>query len=53
MAWADKQNDLIISLLTNRVYPNRNDSQTKIRDFRYNVSNKVCEILGIKLETDE
>jgi CubicO group peptidase (beta-lactamase class C family) len=42
--WADKDKDLIIVLLTNRVYPKRGNEE--IRNVRPKVHDEVCKILG-------
>lgn len=42
--WADKDKDLIIVLLTNRVYPKRGNEE--IRNVRPKVHDEVCRILG-------
>jgi CubicO group peptidase (beta-lactamase class C family) len=42
--WADKERDLIIILLTNRVYPTRGNEE--IRNIRPKVHDETCRILG-------
>lgn len=42
--WADKEKDLIIILLTNRVYPTRGNEE--IRNIRPKVHDETCRILG-------
>jgi CubicO group peptidase (beta-lactamase class C family) len=44
LVWADKDKDLIIVLLTNRVYPKRGNEE--IRNVRPKVLDEVCRILG-------
>jgi CubicO group peptidase (beta-lactamase class C family) len=42
--WCDKEKDLIVIFLTNRVYPNR--SSEEVRSVRPKVHDEVCRILG-------
>jgi len=42
--WCDKEKDLIVIFLTNRVYPNR--SSEEVRSIRPKVHDEVCKILG-------
>jgi CubicO group peptidase (beta-lactamase class C family) len=42
--WADKEKDLIVILLTNRVYPKRGNEE--IRNIRPKVTDEVCRIMG-------
>lgn len=42
--WADKEKDIIVILLTNRVYPKRGNEE--IRNIRPKVTDEVCKILG-------
>jgi len=42
--WCDRDKNLIIILLTNRIYPKRGNEE--IRNVRPEVYDKVCEILG-------
>lgn len=43
--WADREKDLIVIILTNRVYPNRADTQRGILDFRTSIHDKICDIM--------
>lgn len=45
-AWADREKDLIVILLTNRVYPNRDFTQGRILEFRPLIHDKICQLLG-------
>jgi CubicO group peptidase (beta-lactamase class C family) len=42
--WADKDKDLIIIFLTNRVYPKRGNEE--IKNIRPKVHDEVCKALG-------
>lgn len=42
--WADKEKDLIVILLTNRVYPTRGNEE--VRSIRPKVTDEVCRIMG-------
>jgi CubicO group peptidase (beta-lactamase class C family) len=42
--WCDKEKDLIVVFLTNRVYPNRTSEE--VRSIRPKVHDEVCKILG-------
>jgi len=42
--WCDKEKDLIVIFLTNRVYPNR--SSEEVRSIRPKVHDEVCKISG-------
>lgn len=42
--WADKEKDLIVIFLTNRVYPNRGNEE--VRSIRPKVADEVCRIMG-------
>lgn len=42
--WADKEKDLIVILLTNRVYPKRGNEE--IRNIRPAVTDEICKIMG-------
>lgn len=42
--WADKEKDVIVILLTNRVYPKRGNEE--IRNIRPKVTDEVCKIMG-------
>jgi len=44
--WADREKDLIIIVLTNRVYPNRDFTQGRILEFRPYIHDKICQLLG-------
>lgn len=43
--WFDPKKDLIVTLLTNRVYPTREN--INIRKFRPWIHNKVCEVIDV------
>ncbi|EAS01357.1 beta-lactamase (macronuclear) [Tetrahymena thermophila SB210] len=45
-AWADKEKDLAIVILANRVYPDRNHSGTASLYFRQDTYTQICNILG-------
>lgn len=42
--WADKEKNLIVILLTNRVYPKRGNEE--VRTIRPKVTDEVCKIMG-------
>jgi CubicO group peptidase (beta-lactamase class C family) len=42
--WCDKEKDIIVIFLTNRVYPARGNEE--IRSIRPRVHDEVCRILG-------
>lgn len=42
--WADKEKDLIVIFLTNRVYPKRGNEE--VRSIRPKVTDEVCRIMG-------
>jgi len=42
--WCDKEKDLIVILLTNRIYPSRGNEE--IRNIRPKVHDEICRILG-------
>lgn len=42
--WADKQKNLAVVILTNRVYPDQIHSS--VVAFRYNVMTEICTLLG-------
>ncbi|MBL8017757.1 MAG: serine hydrolase, partial [Ignavibacteria bacterium] len=42
--WCDREKDLIVIFLTNRVYPTR--SNEEVRSIRPKVHDEVCRILG-------
>ncbi len=42
--WADREKDLIVIFLTNRVYPNR--SSEEVRAVRPKIHDEICRILG-------
>jgi CubicO group peptidase (beta-lactamase class C family) len=42
--WADKEKDLIVIFLTNRVHPNRGNEE--VRSIRPKVHDEVCRLLG-------
>ena len=44
--YADKEKDLAVILLTNRVYPFRNRTADPIRYFRVAAMNLICEVMG-------
>ena len=45
-AWADKEKDLAIVMLANRVYPDRTHSATAMTYFRQTAYTEICTILG-------
>jgi hypothetical protein len=54
MVWADKEKDLSVVLLTNRVFPNSTNSSTGILYARKDTMNEICHILGYgKVECTE
>ncbi len=42
--WCDREKDLIVIFLTNRVYPNR--SSEEVRNVRPKIHDEICKILG-------
>ena len=42
--WSDREKDLIVIFLTNRVYPNR--SSEEVRNVRPKIHDEICRILG-------
>ncbi len=42
--WCDREKDLIVIFLTNRVYPNRNSEE--VRNIRPKIHDEICKILG-------
>lgn len=42
--WCDKEKDLIVIFLTNRVYPNR--SNEEVRNIRPMIHDEICKLLG-------
>ena len=44
--WADKDKDLTVIILTNRVYPDRDHSSSAMSYFRLAAMNLICQLMG-------
>jgi hypothetical protein len=42
--WADKEKNLIIIFLTNRIYPKRGNEE--IKNIRPKIHDEICKIMG-------
>jgi len=45
-AWADKEKNLIVIILTNAVHPSRNINRRALFDFRTTVHDEICKCMG-------